>query len=93
MTTLDAYLAENPSHVPNIMKIDVEGLEYEVLLGASKLFSDRPPRAILFEADANERLDILDRRIVEFLENIGYQITPVDPVLLDTKANYLAELR
>jgi FkbM family methyltransferase len=92
MTTLDTYLAANPSHVPNIMKVDVEGLELDVFQGASKLFKTKPPRTILFEADADERLEILDRRIVELLQNVGYKITPVDPMLLDTKANYLAQL-
>jgi FkbM family methyltransferase len=92
ITTIDTYLAANPSHTPTIMKLDVEGFEFDVLQGASKLFKDSPPHTIVFEAEANERLEILDRRILDLFHNRGYQITAVDPALMDTKANFLAKL-
>ena len=93
ITTIDAYLAANPLHKPTVMKLDVEGLEFDVLQGASGLFKNSPPHTIVFEAEANERLEILDRRIVELFQNLGYHITAVDPALLATKANFLAKLR
>lgn len=90
--TLDNYLAANPSRVPTIMKLDVEGLELDVLQGARSLLETRPPHTIIFEADVTQELDIKDKRLTELLRQAGYSITSVNLTPLDTKANYLAIL-
>jgi FkbM family methyltransferase len=43
--TLDDFIAVGPS--PQLVKIDVEGGEYEILRGGEKLFVNRRPRIIL----------------------------------------------
>lgn len=60
--------------VPDLLKIDVEGDEYEVLLGARKLLRERKP-AICLEL----HLDLLERRglsaalVVDELVSLGYR--------------------
>jgi len=60
--------------VPDLLKIDVEGDEYEVLLGAQRLLRERKP-AICLEL----HLDLLERRgtpaglVVALLESHGYR--------------------
>jgi len=50
---------------PTLMKIDVEGWELEVLLGAQKLMHQMPPKAIAFETTANERGEPLNTALLE----------------------------
>ena len=60
--------------VPDLLKIDVEGDEYDVLLGAQRLLGERKP-AICLEL----HLDLLERRgtparlVVALLESHGYR--------------------
>ena len=51
VTTLDAYVAENPLPFVDVMKIDVEGFEVEVLLGATKLLQQDDAPVVVFEVN------------------------------------------
>jgi FkbM family methyltransferase len=55
--TLDAFLADG-GPTPQVVKIDVEGGEYEVLRGAKNLFTHHQPRLIaeVHEPDAAEQI-------------------------------------
>ncbi len=72
LTTLDAEV-ERLGARPDLVKIDVEGYEYEVLLGARRLLRERRP-ALAFEL----HLDLLDKRgvsprqVVAELKSHGY---------------------
>ena len=72
VTTLDAEV-ERLGARPDLVKIDVEGYEYEVLLGARRLLRERRP-ALAFEL----HLDLLDtrgvspRQVVAELKSHGY---------------------
>lgn len=55
---------------PNVIKIDVEGGEYKILLGAKNLFDTIPPKLILIETHSEE----LFYNCLEFLKSFNYQI-------------------
>lgn len=61
--TIDALIAARRTPAPTVLKIDVEGLEHEVLLGARRLLESSPPRLIVFEAPR------------DLLANPGYPLT------------------
>jgi FkbM family methyltransferase len=63
-TTLDAFTASEQAG-PELIKIDVEGGEYEVLRGGTALFSGRRPR-ILVEVHHSEALEKIGRWIERF---------------------------
>jgi FkbM family methyltransferase len=50
VTTLDAEFARRP-HPPRLVKIDVEGMEIEVLRGASRLLAGGDPPLVVLEAN------------------------------------------
>jgi hypothetical protein len=68
--TLDWLLARSP--VPDILKIDVEGAEYEVLKGAHQLLSQVRP-LILCEV-SSENAD----QIGKLLRSYGYELFDLD---------------
>jgi FkbM family methyltransferase len=70
-TTLDAFYAGRRG--PDLVKIDVEGMEAEVLRGARALLTgDRAP-VVVFEAHIAERADGY-AEILEFLGGLGCQV-------------------
>jgi len=59
---------------PDLLKIDVEGYEYEVLLGAKRLLEQRkPPICLELHLDLLERRGVEPRRVLAQLESYGYQ--------------------
>lgn len=90
--TIDSLLERSEVPRPTVVKLDVEGWEYQVLSGGRKLFKQEPPRCIFFENNpecpSEERL-----RIWSFFEEFGYQITRVEDNSNDFHNNYLAKLR
>jgi len=65
-TTLDDLALEHPP--PGLLKIDVEGAEYEVLRGADNLLSSHAP-VVLFELSSANRAPVLT-----LFEKKGYQV-------------------
>lgn len=59
---------------PTVMKIDVEGVEEQVLLGAATLLRTSPPKLIVFETECDDNGTILNQRIPAFLQQYGYRI-------------------
>lgn len=72
VTTLDQYVAEN--HIkPNLIKIDVEGAEFDVLEGARECVRQHRPRMAI-EVHADSRTDVFDDdRLQRYLSEYGYQ--------------------
>jgi FkbM family methyltransferase len=54
------------------VKIDVEGFENEVLMGAMDVLADIRPEAILFETNDQTDMPFKDRPSVVTLKNLGY---------------------
>lgn len=77
---LDDILKEHKINDVNLIKIDVEGAEFEVIKGASKTISGQKPM-IIFESLEEERAD----KIKKFLEKKGYKIHQI------SNRNYFAE--
>jgi FkbM family methyltransferase len=65
---------------PNLIKIDVEGFEYQVLQGAQTTLAKAKP-FIIIEINPT-RLAVggsSNQEIIEFLQNLGYSLFHVDP--------------
>jgi len=78
--TLDDYCQANNIDLIDFLKIDVEGFEYEVILGARKLLSEHKISAIQFEyggtyLDAGISL----KDMFEFLSGFGYSLYKIYP--------------
>ncbi|WP_406699026.1 FkbM family methyltransferase [Singulisphaera sp. Ch08] len=71
--TLDGVLSETQA-IPRCIKIDVEGFEFEVLLGAVNLLREHSP-ILLIEVHNQKKNQV---KIFEFLQEAGYQIHCVD---------------
>ena len=83
VTTLDDYCAERGLSPVAVMKIDVEGAEHLVLLGAARVLSSSRPPVIMFEA--NDVLAASFGRVVEvkrLLARHGYRAYRYDGACL-----------
>ena len=72
--TLDNLLQQNGVEEVNWVKIDVEGAEFEVLKGATKILSKSNDIAILIEIHNSQNGTNLYRPIIEFLNNYNFKI-------------------
>jgi FkbM family methyltransferase len=74
VTTLDAYFSARPP--PTLVKIDVEGMEGEVLRGAGRLLGSPRPPAVLLEARESELLaaGTSPRELLALLEAAGFEV-------------------
>jgi FkbM family methyltransferase len=76
--TLDNILL--PDMSPHILKIDVEGFETEVLLGAKKTLNDINLKAIIIELNGSgNRYGYDEIKIHEMLIDFGFNIYTYDP--------------
>lgn len=91
-TTADELIFGKGVAAPTLLKIDVEGWEQRVLMGASRLFTENPPRAIVFEALANRNGSLLDSEMERRLVGYGYHVVHILRPSGDTeeRENYLA---
>lgn len=90
--TADELIWEEGMNPPTLMKVDVEGWEFQVLRGAEKLFEKSPPKAIIFETDyEGDSLGL----VTEYLGRFGYRISHIlrPNGQKEEKENYLAVLR
>jgi FkbM family methyltransferase len=73
VTSIDEEI-EQRGLEPDLLKIDVEGYEYEVLLGAKRLLERRkPPICLELHLDLLERRGVEPRHVLAELESHGYQ--------------------
>jgi FkbM family methyltransferase len=90
--TADSLVFQRGLPAPTLIKIDVEGWESRVLAGATRLLAERPPRALIFEAPANDNCDLEERDIEARLSEHGYRIEHIPRVsgIVEKRENYLA---
>lgn len=76
-TTLDINFSNNESI--DILKIDVEGFEFEVLKGASKLLNEKRIRNIFFEINDGmlQTNGISGEIVIKYLNKFGYEVVKV----------------
>jgi FkbM family methyltransferase len=73
-TTLDCWVAEHSSLIPNAIKIDVEGHELAVLKGASKtLRAHKPALVIECHCASWDELEVSRKEFIALLDSFGYQ--------------------
>ena len=71
--TINSLIAAERAPAPTVLKVDVEGLEHEVLLGARRLLESSPPRLIIFEAQ-RDLLASPGHPLTGYLRECGYSI-------------------
>lgn len=86
LTTGDAFMkAHKLSHI-DLLKIDVEGAEYDALLGFKQSLTDGKIRAIQFEYGY---INITTKKLLvdyhEFFESVGYQLGKIYPKTVEFK--------
>jgi FkbM family methyltransferase len=92
--TADALIAQGDVPAPTLMKIDVEGWEYQVLTGAHTLLGSTRLRALAFEASSDAAGGLHDERLERLLTTYGYSISHIQRPDGHSRAveNYLAVL-
>lgn len=74
VTTLDAYLDDNPLPRVDLIKIDIEGAELPCLLGARRTITRHLPHLIIEVQEASARIAGYEQRaILEELGRYGYR--------------------
>lgn len=79
ITTLDRFVKENQIAKIDLIKIDVEGYEFNVLNGAKETLKKYKPK-LFIEVDDNllKRQSILAKELIEFISSFGYSIVKAD---------------
>lgn len=78
LVTVDAAVAAGELPAPDVVKIDVEGVELEVLRGMSEtLRRDRPIVICEIDDGTREGYDRKHDSCVEYVRSIGYDVTPL----------------
>lgn len=69
--SIDGFIAQGYK-IPDIIKIDVEGAEHDVLLGAKKTLHQYKPNILLATHDCH--LPGVQQKCVDFLNELGYDV-------------------
>jgi FkbM family methyltransferase len=88
--TLDDYCEQHGIDSVDLLKLDVEGAEYFVLQGATKLLASRKSPTIIFEVERvmTLQLNYLPEDLEAFLRRFGYSVRAFrkgnwEPISLD----------
>jgi FkbM family methyltransferase len=73
----DELIAEGQIQAPTLMKIDVEGWEYQVFNGAQQLLRSNRLKAITFEASCDATGGLTDDRLKALLSSHGYSVSRI----------------
>ena len=83
-TTLDLYCERNGVAAVDLLKVDVEGAEFQVLVGARRLLNERRVRRVTFEfGQTTFDMGNSPDRIESYLRDAGYELRNLvagDPV-------------
>jgi len=90
---IDSLIRAKKLAYPSLIKIDVEGWELPVLVGAKELFKNHPPKAVVFETLYRENeVTKMDPAISNFFLENGYKLKHIARSYdkLETVENFLA---
>jgi FkbM family methyltransferase len=73
-TSIDALVYEERLTPPTLMKIDIEGAEPGLLVGATRFFREHKPKAIVLEAEADPNGRMKDPSIGASLASARYEM-------------------
>ena len=92
VTTIDEIIKTNDLEEINLLKIDVEGFEYDVLLGCKTSFAQNKIRKIICEihSDFLKAKNFDEKKIYTFLESHGFQITKIQEIVNKQTTNIFA---
>jgi len=79
-TTLDRFVKEREIHTIDLLKLDVEGSEYKVLLGGEKTFREKKVKLCILEY--GQRIydaENTPEQIVSFFKKTGYRVRNILP--------------
>jgi FkbM family methyltransferase len=77
--TLDDYVWKQSVRSIDLIKIDVEGAELDVLLGAKRTLAEIRPQAILFEDNSSSTAS--ESPVIEFLRTEDYEVLSIPKAL------------
>jgi FkbM family methyltransferase len=74
VTTLDAWATANGITQPDFLKVDIEGGEYRMFLGAREILSSAPKVVIMFECESDwcARAGCRPRDVFDLLSALGF---------------------
>jgi FkbM family methyltransferase len=83
ISTGNSYILEYPKRIPNFIKIDVEGYEYEALMGMTNVLSSKECRGVFIEVHflqlTKRNMSDAPTKIVQLLKSYGFVVTWIDP--------------
>ena len=74
MKLLDSYFQKNQIEAMDILKIDVEGFEYQVIMGSKLIISSLKPKVIQVEAHHSDQYQNYNPNIEILLNSYGYKL-------------------
>ncbi len=80
---------------PTLLKVDAEGWEFQVLLGARRILTESPPKAIVFESNSDKSGKIENPDLEAFVISGGYAVSRIDRLsgTIESRENFLAVQR
>ena len=90
--SIDDLVFRDGLEPPTLVKIDVEGFEEKVLIGAERLLRELPPKAIAIEALSDESTQIVERSLVHCLKSFHFDLRwiPRPSGIVHARENYIA---
>jgi hypothetical protein len=76
VTTLDDFFAQRRVNRIDCLKIDTEGSDFEVIIGARRIIEDFRP-AILLETDLLGRFGSSKADVLKHFDNLDYSVTEI----------------
>lgn len=87
--TLDNFLIKN-NILPDIIKIDVEGYEYDVLIGAKKFLKKAKPIIFLeLHIHLLQNHNIAPKKIINLIHSLNYQLYDLKKNIIKNPEEYL----